>query len=421
MVKHDVIVVTFNYRLGVLGFLAHPSLSQEAASNTSGNYGLLDQIAALQWVQRNIVAFGGDPENVTVFGQSSGSISISALVTSPLAEGLFQRAIGQSGGLFEPVGLFPNFKLPGAEREGEDWLARTGAAAIEDLRRKTPAKLMTTLFNPHLVIDGYAVPHSPYDAYQVGLHNDVDMMIGTNTDEGTVFLVDQEVTLENFEDVLAGNFSKPVVWIMNPHPGSTDDEARTSAVQFEGDLRFRWNMWTWAQLAAQAGTQKTFFYEFAHAPELPPDHPYFGLGAPHSVEMPYVFDTLEHYGIPRTQRESDMAALTTAYWTNFAKTGDPNGPGFPPWISQRLPQSLPRWPEHSLATQQVMALDGDPSVIPIPGLEGLQAIDQVYAFGRFALNYGYALLASALLVIGGLIATFVFAASYALGLLYRHN
>ncbi|MEQ8735605.1 MAG: carboxylesterase family protein [Rhodospirillaceae bacterium] len=400
LVKHDVIVVTFNYRIGVLGFLAHPSLSQESATGTSGNYGLLDQIAALQWVQRNIAAFGGDPENVTVFGQSSGSISISALVTSPLAEGLFQRAIGQSGGLFEPVDLFPNFKLPGAEKEGEDWLDRTGAASIEHLRHKTPNALMTTLFNPHLVIDGYALPRAPYDAYQAGLHNDIDILVGTNADEGAVFLMDEDISLENFEDILADHFSPPVVWVMRPNPGLTGDEARASAVRFEGDLRFRWNMWTWATLASHAGTRKAFFYQFSHQPVFTPDHPYAGHGIPHSVEMPFVFGTLEPFGIPPTSRERDITALVTTYWTNFAKTGDPNGPG------------LPAWPAYSPARQQVMALNHDPSMIPIPGLDDLQRIDRVYAFGRFFLEYWVALLAGALIVSTGVIAGSILAVRY---------
>lgn len=282
LVAHDVIVVTANYRIGVLGFLAHPALSAEASYGSSGNYGLLDQIAAFQWVQRNIEAFGGDPNNVTVFGQSSGSISISALATSPLSKGLFQRAIGQSGGLFEPVGLFPNFKLPGAEQEGIDWLTRTGATSLDELRRKTPDDLMITLFNPHLIVDGYALPTSPYDAYQAGAHNKVDILVGTNSDEGEVFLINQEVTLDTFEDVLAAHFSKPVVWAMNPKPGATDADARASAARFEGDLRFRWNMWTWARLAATPHGHKgsAYFYQFSHAPPFPPDHLYFGTGPP---------------------------------------------------------------------------------------------------------------------------------------------
>lgn len=404
LVNHDVIVITLNYRLGVLGFLAHPALSAEAPYGSSGNYGLLDQIAALQWVQRNIEAFGGDPGNVTVFGQSSGSISISALVTSPLADGLFQRAIGQSGGLFEPVGLFPNFELPGAEQEGDDWLNGTGAANIEELRQKTPDDLMATLFNAHLIIDGYALPKSPYDTYQAGEQNAVDILVGVNADEGEVFLFDQDVTLENFDDFLAGHFSKPVVWVMNPKPGATDAEARASAVRFEGDLRFRWDMWTWAQLAADAkdgaDTGKTFFYQFSHPPPFATDHLYFGSGAAHSVEMPYVFGTLEHYGIPQTPEDRDMANVMATYWTTFAKTGDPNDAG------------LPAWPAFDTATQQAMRLDGNSGAMPISNLEELHAIDRVYAFGRFALDYGYVLLAVALIMIGGLLAGIFMAARY---------
>ncbi|NKB43547.1 MAG: carboxylesterase family protein [Alphaproteobacteria bacterium] len=379
LIERDVIVVTANYRVGVLGFLAHPALSQEAAYGSSGNYGLLDQVAALQWVQRNIEAFGGDPTNVTVFGQSSGSISISALVASPLADGLFQRAIGQSGGLFEPVELFPNFKLPGAEQEGEDWVSRTGAVSISDLRGKTPDELMKTLFNPHLIVDGYALPQSPYNTYQSGAQNDVDLLIGTNFNEGQVFLLDQDVTLDTFEDVLGNHFSKPVVWAMNPTPGDSDASAHGAAVRFEGDLRFRWDMWTWAQLSADAkdggSRRKTFFYQFSHPPPFGAGHPYLGLGVPHSVEMPYVFDALEHFSIPRTDEENEMASVMTAYWTNFAKTGDPNSP------------ELPHWPEFNSATQHVMILGSDFGAMPIPNLDELQNIDGVYALSRLVMQY----------------------------------
>jgi para-nitrobenzyl esterase len=152
LARKGIVVVTFNYRLGVFGFLAHPDLSRESAQHTSGNYGLLDQIAALRWVQRNIAAFGGDPHRVTVFGQSSGSISISALITSPLARGLFQRAIGQSGGLFEPLDLAPDFKLAGAEETGRQFVARSGAVSLTALRSRAADELLKTPFNPHAII-----------------------------------------------------------------------------------------------------------------------------------------------------------------------------------------------------------------------------------------------------------------------------
>ena len=149
LVQHGVIVVTFNYRLGVFGFLAHPELTKESSHHSSGNYGMLDQLAALRWVQHNIAAFGGDPARVTVFGQSSGSITLSAFTASPLARGLFQRAIGESGGLFEPLDLAAEFKLAGAEQEGQDFAKEAGAATLRELRQKPAGELMKgALFHP---------------------------------------------------------------------------------------------------------------------------------------------------------------------------------------------------------------------------------------------------------------------------------
>ncbi len=186
--RRGVILVTLNYRLGVLGFLALNSLSKESAHGVSGNYGLLDQIAALQWVQRNIGAFGGDAQRVTIFGQSSGSISVSALVASPLAKGLFQRAIGESGGLFEPLELSPGFSLAGAENDGKKFAQRQGAATLAQLRAKSASELLRTPFDGHFVVDGYVLKQSPFDAYRSHAQNDVDVLVGSNADEGQLFL-----------------------------------------------------------------------------------------------------------------------------------------------------------------------------------------------------------------------------------------
>jgi para-nitrobenzyl esterase len=152
LARHDVIVVTTNYRLGVFGFLAHPELTRESAARASGNYGLQDQIAALGWVKRNIAAFGGDPARVTVFGQSSGAISISALVASPLTKDLFQRVIAQSGGLFEPMHILPELLLPGAEQAGLRFASRAGAADLASLRSKPAEDLLSVPFGANLIV-----------------------------------------------------------------------------------------------------------------------------------------------------------------------------------------------------------------------------------------------------------------------------
>lgn len=371
LARHGVIVVTANYRLGVLGFLSLDELRRESARGTSGNYGLLDQIAALAWVHRNIGAFGGDPGIVTVFGQSSGAISISALVASPMAKGLFHRAIAESGGLFEPVELAEGFNPAGAEAAGRRFASRSGATTLQQLREIPPDKLLKTPFDPHFVVDGVVLKNSPYDAYHDGTQNDVDILVGTNADEGEIFLVKKSITRANYKATLSADFSAPLVWFAGPDPGSSDAEARAATAAFEGDMRFRWDMWTWARLAATHGTKNAFLYQYSHTPPYVAGNRYHGLGATHGMEMPYVFEHPETIEGNWTDADRRVAVTMSAYWTNFAKTGDPNGP------------QLTRWPTFNAAPDQVMVLTDSPRVEAIPRESDLRRIDRVYRVARF--------------------------------------
>src|SRR5271156_1452699 len=247
------IVVTISYRLGPLGFLAHPELTRESPHHSSGNYGLMDQIAALEWIQRNIAAFGGDPKNVTIAGQSSGSISVSILMASPLAKGLFQRAIGESGGLFEPVQLAPKFLLANAERDGEKYAVSLGATSLKQLRR-LPAKLLTGNGGGivHAVIEPYVLPVSPYEAFTSGQQNDVPLLIGSNADEARSLTDVSQVKAATFASDLEHSFGALPPQLVSAYPYTTDQEAKQARLNLERDLRFGWDMWAWARL--QAGT-----------------------------------------------------------------------------------------------------------------------------------------------------------------------
>jgi para-nitrobenzyl esterase len=224
-----VIVVTIAYRLGPIGFLAHPELTRESPHHSSGNYGLMDQVAALEWIQKNISAFGGDPKKVTIAGQSSGSISVSILMASPLAKGLFQHAIGESGGLFEPVQLAPKYLLANAEHDGEKYAASLGAASIAELRRLPAAKLSDAGGITHPVIEPYVLPLSPYEAFTSGQQNDVPLLIGSNAEEARALVDVTHVTAATFDTDIAHSVGPLPPPMLAAYPHATDQEAAGGA------------------------------------------------------------------------------------------------------------------------------------------------------------------------------------------------
>ena len=384
LARRNVIVVTANYRLGALGFLAHPALTRESEHKVSGNYGLLDQLAALGWVQRNIGAFGGDRGNVTVFGQSSGSISISALIASPLARGMFHRAIGQSGGLFEPLDVAPEFTLTGAERAGQGFVTRMGASSLQDLRGRLASEIIAKPFGANPIIDGYVLPESPYQAYVERRHNDVALLIGSNTGEGLSFLANRTVTATTMTSELGKDFPSFVVSLIGPKKPANDREALASFVAFQGDMRFGWNMWAWARLHARAGKHQVFLYQFSHVPP-------HASGASHGVEMSYVFDHLDLQSEPWTQYDRHLADVMSAYWTNFAKSGDPNG------------VALPSWPAFSSTHQDALLIGEEISSGALANERELVEIDRLYGTVRFVLRYGHVLAVIVTLTVLGLV------------------
>jgi para-nitrobenzyl esterase len=207
LARRGIVVVSVAYRLGPLGFLALPALTRESPHRSSGNYGLMDQLAALAWVQRNIAAFGGDPTCVTVAGQSSGSISVSILMASPLAKGLFQRAIGESGGLFEPLQLATNYLLVNAEKEGTRFAQSLGADSLTKLR-EIPATRLTGNAGgiAHPVIGSYVIPRAPYDGFQSGQQNDVPLLVGWNAEEARSLTDVSHTTAATYESDIEKSF-----------------------------------------------------------------------------------------------------------------------------------------------------------------------------------------------------------------------
>ncbi len=387
LARHGVIVVTVSYRLGAFGFLALPALTAESPRHSSGNYGLLDQLAALRWVQRNIAAFGGDPRNVTVFGQSAGAMAISALTTSALAKGLFQKAIGESGGLFEPIELFSHLRLSGAQAQGLRFMRRAGAGSLAELRRIPAEQLMQVPFMPHLTVDHELLARAPWESYAHHQANRVALLIGWNRDEGEIFLSHHNVTPSNYYRTLERSFPTLLVHFLAPEPGHSAASARAAAASFNTDLRFRWDMWRWATLAHHDEGDPVYVYEFTRAPPYSAGSPYHGLGATHGVEIQYVFDHLGpggHWG--RVDRR--LAHLIPTYWVRFARTGNPNGAGLPPW------------PPFGVNHPQLMRFGRHVHSVPMKNVTPLRRISRLYALARIVTRYWLTVGLAVLLVLG---------------------
>ncbi len=374
LARKGAVVVTIAYRLGPFGFLALPALTAESPHRTSGNYGLEDQVAALTWVRRNISAFGGDPARVTIAGQSAGAESVSLLMASPLARGLFQRAIAESGGLFEPVKLAPGYQLANAERDGEAYAASVGAKALADLRALPASALLAGKRDAitHPVIEPYVLPASPYEAFAAGAQNDVPILVGSNADEARSLITDlATVRAATFDADIAKRWGPLPPQLLAPYPHRTDAEAVAARLAFERDLRFGWDVWTWARLEAATGKSAVWYYHFTHAPPFPARSVYAGWGPSHFAELWYVFDHLNQEPWRWTAADRALAAAMSTYWVNFAASGDPNGPG------------LPRWPRFD-RTGAVLYLDEPIRPGGVADLATLKVFDAVYAQVRGA-------------------------------------
>jgi para-nitrobenzyl esterase len=368
LAQKGVLVVTIAYRLGPLGFLAHPELTRESPHKSSGNYGLMDQIAALEWIQRNVAAFGGDPNNVTIAGQSAGAMAVSMLMASPRAKGLFQRAIGESGGLFEPIQLAPKYLLANAEQDGEKYAVSVGATSLKDLRGLPGTSLLkgTSDDISHPVIEPYVLPILPYEAFATGKQNDVPLLVGSNAEEARSLTDASHVKAATFDKDLEHSFGKLPPQIAAAYPHATDEQAQQARLDLERDLRFGWDMWAWARLQARTGQSHVYYYSFRQQPPFPVGSVYAGWGASHFAELWYVFDHLDQEPWHWSIADRKLADEMSSYWVNFAKSGNPNGPGLVPW------------PAFANAESKVLYL-GDPITVGgVANINSLTVLDTVY-------------------------------------------
>jgi para-nitrobenzyl esterase len=368
LAKRGIVVVTVAYRVGPLGFLAHPELTRESPNHTSGNYGLMDQIAALEWVKRNIAAFGGDPTRVTIAGQSAGAMSVSILMASPRAKGLFHRAIGQSGGFFEPVQIAPSYLLANAERDGEAFAKSLGAPSLAALR-KLPAATVLKGRAPsgtHPVVEPHVLPMTPFDAFAKGAQNDVPILVGVNAEEARAFIDTRQVKAATFAADIEKRFGQLPPPLIAAYPFKTDEEAKQARIDFETDLRFGWNMWAWARLQNATGKAPVYAYRFERKPPFPSDGPHAGWGASHFAELWYMFDHLDQAAWRWTPADRKLAAAMATYWANFVKTGDPNE------------AALPAWPRFTGDEGPLLVLNDRPAKSEVARLQNLRIFDEVY-------------------------------------------
>ncbi len=374
LARKGVVLVTVNYRVGPLGFLAHPELSAESPHRASGNYGLLDQIAGLKWIQRNIAAFGGDPAKVTIFGESAGGIAVSMLCASPEAKGLFRGAISQSGGSFGPTRptTYPgeNMRtLAQAEASGVAYAEKAGVASLAELRQLPPGQLPAGWGSGAAwpIVDGWVIPDDQYRMYEAGNYNDVDILVGYNSDEGLSF--SRERMPAEFIANVEKRYGPFAERLLAAYPVGEDSVPKT-ARDLMRDAAFGWQTWAWATLQARTGDSRVFYYYFDQHPARDPASPAADHGMPHGVDVPYVFQTLNRDDENLTAGDRAISETVATYWTNFAKRGDPNGP------------TVPAWPEFSLENPQVMIFRDEATPGPVPSEASLKVLDAYFAWRR---------------------------------------
>lgn len=358
MARRGIVAVTANYRLGVFGFLAHPDLTAESPHHASGNYGLMDQNAALVWVRENIAAFGGDPGRVTIAGESAGSISVSAQMASPLSKGLFAGAIGESGSL---MGTLTPVPLSEAERAGVRFATKLGAKSLADLRKVPAERLLEATADAGvgkfpLAIDGHFLPGDPAEVFAAGAQARVPLLVGWNSEESNsrAILGPREPTRENFAEVVKTLYGARGEEVLKVYRAATDGEVERAATDLAGDRFIGYSTWKWADLHGKTGGEPVYRYLYdrprpAMRPEMGDavpglaggvrrgteakvDRPPPPRGAVHSAEIEYALGNLATNKVYAWAPDDyKVSEVMQGYFANFVKAGDPNGPGLPTW------------------------------------------------------------------------------------------
>jgi len=342
MAQKGIVAVTINYRLGIFGFFAHPELSAETSYHGSGDYGLLDQNAALVWVKKNIAAFGGDPDHITIAGESAGSIAVSGQMASPLSRNLIVGAIGESGAMIKPT--LPAVPLAEAEQIGTTFQQKVGARSLADLRAIPAAQLLDDAkpgnYRLTETVDGYFLPKTVTEIFEAGEQAHVPLLVGWNSAEipYMAFTGGDMPTPENYAKKVGQQFHADSATVLSLYPGATQDEVIKSATALASDRFIAYATWKWADLQANTGGKPVYRYLFStprpEAAGAPPANklPHPMVGASHASEIEFALGNLGSDKVfPWTPDDYKVSAAMEAYFANFVKTGDPNGAGLPKW------------------------------------------------------------------------------------------
>jgi len=391
MARKGIVALTVNYRLGVFGFFSHPELTAESPHHASGNYALLDQNAALRWVQQNIAAFGGDPKRVTIAGESAGSTSVSAQMASPLSKGLIAGVIGESGSIISTLSAVP---LSEGEQSGVKFAASVGASSLAALRAMPAEKLLEATGRPGTpfpspTVDGYFFPKPPIQIYTAGEQAHVPLLAGSNSEEIPYFAIlgRDKPTVENYRKALQKLYGDKADDVFKFYPASTETEVMDAAQDLASDRFISYSTWKWVDLASKTGGKPAYYYYYARP--RPPMRPEAGnvtpglaggvvrgsgtapappppRGAAHSAEIEYAMGNLDWNKVYAwTPDDYKVSKIMQEYFANFIKTGNPNGPG------------LPSWP--AFDTGQRMTIDVSTRAEPEKVRVRYQFLDQFYA------------------------------------------
>lgn len=353
LAKEGVVVVNLGYRLGVFGYLADEGLAAESDSGTTGNYGLLDQIKALEWVRQNVSAFGGDPDNVTLAGESAGAASVSALCTSPLAKDLFRRAILESSTVasVEPPHSFRT--MAEALESGKELKERYGVSTPAELRALPAERIVNEAYTQHhMTVDGYALTETPYESYKKGVHNEEAVLHGYNAEESGPFILFGHANLKNYEGKIRDYFREYADEVLSLYSPQTDAEADSFWAQIYGAVFFNYPHYCLNRLAAQNGVPAYEYYFSKHNGRL---------GCWHSGELPYFYGNIPADSKLFDAGDRALERIILGYVKNFAAAGDPNGPDLPAWKADdssrtllELGDEVAMTPEKYLALYEIM-------------------------------------------------------------------